>query len=302
MSMEGMVRTYRPQDLGLDLRHGITPDAQEPVLSQEDVDLWDAHREVALRHAASGEHMERVRAAVGHVRVMLHTNPDAYVAWSAGKDSTVLAHLVLSVAQAEGAAMPRLFSVKDDCDYPGETEYLRCWAQRWGASDRLDIRHPPFSLREWLMLGGEDRDPSADLHAKASTFSQEGFYGVIAAYDAERGNPGAYLGLRAGESAGRRRNVAIRGEVYTKRDGKTICQPLAAWSELDLFAYAHARGLEFLHPYRCCALRGSPERVRKSWFLPGVHAARGEGVMLRRYYPSLYAELCAMMPRASMIT
>lgn len=295
-------QTYTPQEAGLDARHGVEAGACEPILTGEDIELWEAHREMTLRHAATAEHRERVRDAVGHIRAMLGIYPDAYVAWSAGKDSTILAHLVLCVAASEGRPLPRLFSVKDDCDYPGEVAYLRHWASAWGVLDKLDIRTPPHSLREWLTLGGDMRDASDDLHSRGVAFSDEAFYGVIAAYDAERSNPGAYLGLRAQESKGRARNLWTRGEIYEKRDGKGICQPLARWTTLDLYAYAHARGIEFLHTYRCCALYGSPEEVRKSWFLPGTHAARGQGVFLRRYYPSLYRLLCQMMPSASRIT
>jgi 3'-phosphoadenosine 5'-phosphosulfate sulfotransferase (PAPS reductase)/FAD synthetase len=290
--------TWTPAELGLDLRDGVEPGAVEPVLYDADVQAWEAYGELALRHAATGDHRERVRQAQNHIRAMMGQCPDAYLTWSAGKDSTALVHLVLVVAQEQGHPYPRILAIKDDCDYPGEEAYLRHWAKAWGVEDRLDIRRPAESLQQWLALGGDMRDPSDELHARGTPFSDQNFYNIIAAYDQERGCPGVYLGLRAMESKHRKLNLATRGEIYTKRTSQTVCQPIARWSGLDLFAYLFSRGIHPLHVYRCCG-GGDPSMVRKSWWLPGRHAARGAGVALRRHYPSLFARLCEIMPHAS---
>lgn len=61
-------------------------------------------------------------------------------------------------------------------------------------------------------------------------------------------------------------------------------------------------GIELLPLYRCIGLmhRDEPWRLRKSWWLPGAGAARGQVVWLRRYYPSLYSRLVSWIEGATL--
>lgn len=80
-----------------------------------------------------------------------------------------------------------------------------------------------------------------------------------------------------------------------------ISTPLADWRGIDVYAYAVSRGIELLPMYRCVGLMHDedPWNIRKSWWVPGSHARWGGIAWLRRYYPSLYARLCRMLPDAS---
>lgn len=73
---------------------------------------------------------------------------------------------------------------------------------------------------------------------------------------------------------------------------------------LDVYAYAVSREIELLPVYRCVGLMHAraPGRVRKSWWLPGGHTATGQVAWLKRYYPSLFRQLCAWMPDATLFT
>jgi 3'-phosphoadenosine 5'-phosphosulfate sulfotransferase (PAPS reductase)/FAD synthetase len=104
------------------------------------------------------------------------------------------------------------------------------------------------------------------------------------------------LGLRSEESGIRRRVREMRGRCFRLASGQLRCLPVADWSGLDVFAYAHSRNIELLPVYRCVALMHArePWLIRKSWWLPGSHAAQGGVVWLRRYYPSLYDKMCAL--------
>ena len=263
----------------------------KPQINAQDRMIWRQWRRACLAHASTQEHAHRVDEARRIIERMEEQHPAALLSWSAGKDSTVLVHLALSLG-AEG----RIFSIKDDLDFPGEDDYLRHLASKWGALDRLDIVRPPFSLRRWLEDHADELVAGQDLHGSASQFADAAFYGVIRAYKEEHDVRATYLGLRAEESQGRAKNVASRGEIYTKRDGETVCQPLAHWVGLDVYAYLFTHEIPLLSVYRCVRLSSSPDRVRKSWWLPGAHATHGAGVWLRTYYPALWRELVTLFP------
>lgn len=264
----------------------------EPRLTPEDRRIWDAWRRQALTHARTRRHLGRVESARREIERMAERRPDAYVAWSAGKDSTALVHLV----RVECAVPGRVMAVKDDLDFPGEEEYLRELADAWGVD--LDILRPPFSLQAWLAEHAADIEADEDLHSRSAAFSKAAFYAVVRAYRESMGAPGVYLGLRAEESRGRALNRYQRGRTYQKADGEVVCQPLADWTGIDVYAYLLSRGIDLLPMYRCVRLHERPDRVRKSWWLPGASTRHGGMVWLRAYYPSLYRRLCELLPDA----
>lgn len=258
----------------------------EPILTAEDHRIWAKWKRVCLLHARTGLHGRRVDKARGIIREMRRLRPEAYVAWSAGKDSTALTHLVAS--EIPGV---RAMSIKDDCDYPGEREYIASLASAWGVT--LDVLTPDVCLQDWL------KDNQAqfgdDLHRRGTAFSDTVFYSLIDRYRCKRGYPGVYLGLRKEESYARLINRAAHGHTYTKRDGETVCQPLCDWSDLDVYAYLFARNIPLLHVYKCVRFADSPARVRKSWWLPS-NGADHHCVWLKAYYPSLFNKLRDIMP------
>lgn len=265
----------------------------EPILTDEDRRIWAMWERTCLAWSRSLMHRKSVDRARAVIERMASGHSSAYVAWSAGKDSTVLAHLVTVLCGVPARCM----SEKDDMDFPGEEEYLRHLAEKWNA--RIDILRPSFSLQDYIREHAKELDVSEDFHGRAAEFSRQAFYGLIERYASERGKPGVYLGLRRDESYGRKMNFCTHGEYYVKRSGEPICTPLATWRGLDVYAYLFSRGIEPLHVYRCVRLVESPDRVRKSWWLPGAHSRKGGMVWLKNYYPSLYRKLCEMLPEAS---
>jgi hypothetical protein len=95
-----------------------------------------------------------------------------------------------------------------------------------------------------------------------------------------------------------------RGLVYELRgrSGQVRANPLGDWNGLDVYAYAVSRGIELLPLYRCLGLMhaAEPWTLRKSWWLPGAGAARGQVVWLERYYPSLFRRLVSWLPGATL--
>lgn len=263
----------------------------EPRLTEMDRRIFDDWRMQAMLHARSSLHKRRVERSMGLVEAFRKSHPSAYLSWSAGKDSTAMVHLAVVECGLPIAAM----SIKDDLDFPGEEPYLMALSSEWGIA--LDIVRPPFSLQD--RLSETTINASGEFHSRASRFADEAFYRQIEEYSAAHGRPGVFLGLRSSESKGRAVNRASRGTSYQKRNGEWVCQPICDWSGLDVFAYLFAREIPILDVYRCVRLHDSPERVRKSWWLPGSSTRHGQAVWLRTYYPSLFRRLCELLPSAS---
>lgn len=272
---------------------------REPILSADDHAAWAMLQRAALAVARSAGHRRRVDQAKAAAEAALAAHPNAAVMWSGGKDSTVLTHLV---CVGLGAGVP-VYSEKDDLDYPGELAYVTTLANAWGAD--LRVVSPPFSVREWIAANAARLNASDDMHSRTAELSKAAFYEVVE--DAGASHEMVMLGLRSEESRGRRMNRAARGLLYRKKPtarhpaGQVVCQPLADWSGMDVYAYLAANEIEPLPVYHCIAFmhRTEPWRVRKSWWLPGASARHGGIAWLRRYYPSLYQQLRDWMPEAS---
>ena len=268
----------------------------EPVLREDDLAAWDNWQRAAGVHAGTAAHRRHVASALRVVERCMRETPNAMVSWSGGKDSTVMTHLVC----VRFGAPVDVVSEKDDLDYPGEEDYVRSLGRSWGL--RLNVIRPPVSPMEWIASNRAEMHPGDEIHSRAAGLSKACFYGVMEAanepYDA------VMLGLRSEESASRRQLRAGKGRYYRLKSGKARALPIADWSGIDVYAYAQANGIELLPVYRCLGLMHAdePYRLRKSWWLPGGSARFGQTVWLRRYYPSLFRQLCAWMPQAGSMT
>jgi 3''-phosphoadenosine 5''-phosphosulfate sulfotransferase (PAPS reductase)/FAD synthetase and related enzymes len=270
--------------------------AQEPVLTADDREVWGTWIATAALHArtqAFKRHVEKSRRVLDDI---LNTTPDAAVSWSAGKDSSVMTHLCCVL---HGAPW-KVYSEKDDLDYPGEEEYVTRYAREWKLD--LEILRPPISPKQWFIEHAKEIGPSGEIHARAAGLSKACFYNVME--ECNKRHDCSILGLRSEESGIRRHARMAKGLYYQlKTTGRHRAIPISDWSALDVYAYAVAHGIELLPVYRCVAFahRHEPWMLRKSWWLPGGHAATGSVAWLRRYWPSLYRQLCEWMPASSQL-
>ncbi len=270
----------------------------EPILTAEDHRLWEMWRRTSLVHAKLRRFRHMVDSAKWIIEEgMIKTDGSMAIMLSGGKDSVCMAH----VALVEFGLELDVICHKDDCDFPGEEEYVLQLANEWGFN--LRVIHPSVSMKALVTelyqsgkLGVAD-----DIHGHSTALSKEHFYQLIE--EASAPYRGAMLGLRAEESRGRRMNRIFHGTLYTKKSGQIVCTPIADWSGQDVMAYMASREIDPLPIYKCLALMNSkkPWMIREAWWLPGCHSTDGWVAWLRRYYPSLYSELVRMCPTASML-
>jgi 3'-phosphoadenosine 5'-phosphosulfate sulfotransferase (PAPS reductase)/FAD synthetase len=144
--------------------------------------------------------------------------------------------------------------------------------------------------------------PGDDIHGRSAGLSKACFYRVME--ECNHGYDAVMLGLRSEESGIRRHLRVSRGRYYELVDGTRRVLPIADWTGIDVYAYAESNGIDLLPMYRCVAFahRDEPWRLRKSWWLPGSGTAYGQTAWLRRYYPSLYRQMCAWMPDSRRMT
>lgn len=266
----------------------------EPRLDANDRAVWARWLLTVRQHSRGLTHKHRVDEARRLAGVALDGAERPAVMWSGGKDSTAMAHLVHAMDPSV-----LLVSEKDDLDYPGEREYVEGLAQQWGA--RLQVLVPPVSPQQWIAGHAHELTPGADIHGRTAELSKLCFYNLLEESNAQ--HDVIFIGLRAEESLGRRRNRRVNGPIYTRRSRyghNLVCTPLADWAGIDVYAYLLSNDIDPLHVYRCVGFvhARQPWAVRKSWWLPGLYALHGGTAWLRRYYPSLYRQLTEWMPRA----
>lgn len=267
----------------------------EPRITDQDREIYDTWMHGCRAYSGTRAHRRAVKWAKKLVAEMQRSCESPYIAWSAGKDSTVLVHLI---CVQMGLDMP-VMSLVTDLEPPGTRDYMEQWASRWEVD--LRIIEPDVSFKAWLREHADE----VDLSRKVVT-GKTGLGGVwdktMRRWRESSGHDGLYWGLRMDESKGRRANFHARGAVYQTKDGFWRAQPIVGWTGRDVYAYVASHDdIELMDLYRCVRLHDSPEMVRKAMCLPdskGQGPSRG-ATWLRTYYPSLYAELAEILPQMS---
>lgn len=236
-----------------------------------------------------GNSPERVRKTEN--MLLEHAQANAgYVAWSGGKDSTVVAHL--AVTRQLGLPLVWFHS---GLEFPETEEYIHELAAEWNA-DLVVVRAKPDALTLLEESGFWDHDAS-------TVIADTSFHDVLIRKPSEaahtRFGPGEALGLRATESAGRRALLASTGGVYARRDGTRVCAPIWAWKDQDVTSYLAEHGVPLNPVYaKQAALGVPPQDQRAGLVLDGNALDRsGRATWIRLGWPNLWADLCDRLPR-----
>lgn len=209
-----------------------------------------------------------------------------YVAFSTGKDSTVIANLVREVA-------PETPLVYFDAKRPfPESAAMLAWAESTGNLIRYDTGTDYLDLLRKYGLS-DARIDNASMEAVV--------WGPVKRLCAEYGFDGAFLGLRASESKGRRHLVKSRGALfYAQRHPQWECLPICDWSVEDVWAYLVSTEAVYNGVYdRLWEWGVSPDEMRVCYWCVEVNITRGNYVHLKRGWPQLWDELVVAVPEAA---
>lgn len=228
--------------------------------------------EIAALHAKTRLHKARVEDARRIVAEALTLDAAPYVAFSGGKDSTVVAALV----REQAPDTPLVWS--DDEWYLPETgEYME--RVRASGAELHAIRTNAWHA-EWLQVAGD--------------------YGGIPEYAAGHGWLLAFLGLRQEESGKRRVHLRRFGPLhYAESNKQWQCNPIHAWSWRDVWAYIVAHELDYNRAYDVLERIGIPSERQRVGPL-AVERALGYGqiAILKRGWPDLWNRFVSEHPEA----
>ena len=227
----------------------------------------------------------RVQRALQLIDEAAHRGPIG-VAFSGGKDSTVLLHLVRMVAPDAIACF-----YDDGAQLRQTYELIEATPNVWRYTVTPSLIEMCRLGNYWGHEGGDD--------AVSFDFGKKLIYEPARVAVRELGLAVMGLGLRAGESAGRHFNALRQGEMYWhERDQVWHLCPLQFWSADDIWTDVAVSGVAYNRAYDEMARLGlKREEMRVSCVLGADAVGFGRYAYLKQLDPPLWNRLCAEFPR-----
>ncbi len=237
-------------------------------------------------------------------------NHDGYLAWSGGKDSTVVLHLALQVEPN----LPVVF-FDGGAEFPETYSYLSQLADEWNID--LHFFRSSISVFEIMKIEGfwDFNSPTRHITTDAKK--------ILINDPADRAHdefgPGELWGVRSAESHGRRmhfgralnqqtcrmeccdsREQARRehGGVLERVNGQVTFSPIWDWSDPQVYAYLEQYNVPLNPIYDKLRRLGAPPSMQRvASMISGQWLDSGKMVWLRRGWPALYNDLLRHFPR-----
>lgn len=234
----------------------------------------------ARLHANLPIFRRHVSAAKSIIEEGLRNCERPFVAFSCGKDSAVMAHLIESISPG----LPMRFVSSGETRLVHNVDDVLSWFRNRGAQIEEICFDRVFS-EDW----------------KDATWNEQRKAGNKDLQNINRGEFGAvFIGLRAKEGPNRARTLAMhrtpglsRGLYRAKSGVLRIC-PLADFSEMDVAAYTAIHGIPMLDEY---TEQGVSSRTTAR--LTGDAVRQGVVTRLRRKHPQKYSLLIRRFPELS---
>jgi len=237
---------------------------------------------------------------------------DGYLAFSGGKDSTV----VLDLARRVDPALPVVW-FDSGLEFPETRTYIHDLTDRWGLN--LTVIQARPTLLDVLVAGG-----GWDHHApdQAMPNLHEVLITAPARLSHQLHGPGELWGVRSAEAKGRRhlhtaalaaqvrdrcrgccppRSAEQRqrhGGIVARVDGTVAYSPIWDWPTTQVWEHLAATGIPINPVYAKLRDLGAPEHAtRVAHVVDANQLEAGRISWLRRGWPTLYAELVEKLPR-----
>jgi len=206
-----------------------------PEQTERDLAIWAIRERADALNAQRTKFRVRAREAMAEIGSFAAGGP-CYAGVSWGKDSTVLASLVVRLRRTTGVTIPLVWVVARPRENP------HCALVR-DAFFAVAGDHPYEEIESWC--------EQTDTGWSALGTLERGF-----ARAAETHGVRYVSGIRGDESAQRAKRMARYG-VATQR----TCAPIGRWSAQDVWAYLHAHDLP-VHPAYAMSMGGLIDRDR----------------------------------------
>jgi phosphoadenosine phosphosulfate reductase len=252
----------------------------------------EAERKRYLLHAALPAFDRRIEQARRKAEAGLVVMRHPYIALSFGKDSTVMAHILLSC----WPQLPVLYVNCGQWDEWPDTPRVKAAFLRRCPCAFTELTGPSI-VEAYISAGGlyvqdEEATPTARRAQREYGLS---LTKILDAEAQQRGYDGVFVGLRREESDNRARLFATRGTLYWAATRQQwICHPLADWHAADVWAYIVRHELPYNELYDL-APEGR-ERARNGAMMGTRSARHGRLVFLKRMYPDWFNQLAARFP------
>lgn len=204
------------------------------------------------------------------IREFLTISKNPYIAWSTGKDSTVVLGLTRELKNIPAV------HIDSGVELPGTKE------------TREKVGNVIHYTTNELFLDIAEEYGLNSKETRKSRFVKE--------FEKKHNFDGVIMGLRTEESNARKYN-AKRGPIYQKKDGIYVCNPILNWTMIDVFAYLFENDLP-IHPHYL--IKGpfptSERRVGSYVSSRNRGAELGRFVKLRYFYPEVFNDLARRFP------
>lgn len=231
-------------------------------------------------HARLPAFQRRVARAKEIIAEGLKICRNPYVAFSGGKDSEVVLHLVI---QQKPDVM--VIWLHQGTEFPDTEQIVAKLAAEWNLN--LHIEYVKPGLLELLEEYGAYGLPEKTKYRNgdiARRLIREPSLRLAKEFNLD----GVFMGLRKQESRSRRIFLGTCSEIHlTKYDGLWHINPIADWQAEDVWAYINSLGLPYNTLYDKTKFQ-SRDWIRTTPWAGGTGKEEGRFQFLRYYYPDIF--------------
>lgn len=240
-------------------------------------------RKIAELHAQTSSFRRRESEALAIAENWLMSVKQPYVAYSTGKDSTVVLDLVRRLA-------PETTAIHNDHEW-----YLPESLILLQATPNVRRIARPSWHAEWFTSWAEKPD---HIPPEVEWSDHADLRGVWAP---RQGFDGCAVGLRADENSYRRVHIRTFGQCFFVKKYKIWqCYPVAWWSARDIWAYIISHGVPYNAAYdRLDEMEITLERQRIGPFAVERALGHGQLALLKKGWPEVFQQFIQRYPEAS---